>query len=138
MTEKDEEFDNLKSYVNAMGDLLMQRTERIKAEKAAMAFGRWISVADKAPELDKWVIGYGKICWEEAFSVRPVRRRELRYPTSRIAWECEETSNEGDNIEIDEVTHWMPLPEPPESTPYPRTHSTALGALAQTPRPLKK
>jgi hypothetical protein len=34
MSDNDEGFEMNKSYVNAMGDLLMQRTERVKASLA--------------------------------------------------------------------------------------------------------
>ena len=69
----------------------------------------WISVKDRLPEdQDECFI------FVPTFDSRGVK--STPYVLHGTYWEeCEEwTTCEGENFSIDEVTHWQPLPEPPE------------------------
>jgi len=64
---------------------------------------KWISVENRLPEFGKSILVYNK--GVEHSSVR------MAFMTSRgfyDAYEC------GCGIKLDNVTHWMPLPKPPE------------------------
>nr|DAF41905.1 MAG TPA: Protein of unknown function (DUF551) [Caudoviricetes sp.] len=63
----------------------------------------WISVKDRLPVAKEVVLAY-----ESAFDSMSMA---FRLPGT------EEFINVGDYYALDAVTHWMPLPEPPEVTP---------------------
>lgn len=63
----------------------------------------WISVKDRLPVAKEVVLTY-----ESAFDSMSMA---FRLP------DTEEFINVGDYYALDAVTHWMPLPEPPEVTP---------------------
>ena len=63
----------------------------------------WISVKARLPKAKEMVLAY-----EAAFDSMSMA---FRLPNT------EEFINAGDYYTIDAVTHWMPLPEPPEVTP---------------------
>lgn len=66
-------------------------------------FGKWISVKDRLPVAKEVVLTY-----ESAFDSMSMA---FRLP------DTEEFINVGDYYALDAVTHWMPLPKPPEVTP---------------------
>lgn len=59
---------------------------------------KWISVDEQLPERNKSVLAWGE---------GDVHLAYLR-PGARLFWDC-------DTYTLTSVTHWMPLPEPPES-----------------------
>ena len=63
----------------------------------------WISVKDRLSVAKEGVLTY-----ESAFDSMSMA---FRLP------DTEEFINVGDYYALDDVTHWMPLPEPPEATP---------------------
>lgn len=76
--------------------------DRIKAIPAAdvVKRPRWIPVTERLPEKDKWVLRYSAITgatW-------------LAYRNSIGVWMDEQGK-------APYITHWMPLPEPPEDAP---------------------
>ena len=65
--------------------------------------GRWIPVAERLPEPRVWVLCAGKYTDD----LHILRRRSSRKDES---WEAQV----GEGYYSDLITHWMPLPEPPE------------------------
>ena len=75
----------------------------------------WISVKDKLPnELDDVLIYGPNIVITKAFLLKNiidrVVHREVFY---KAGWMISD-SEEGNSIDSEHVTHWMPLPEPPK------------------------
>lgn len=62
----------------------------------------WISVKDRLPEAEEKILAY-----EAAFDSMSIA---FRLP------DTENYINDGDFYTLDAVTHWMPLPKPPEAT----------------------
>ncbi len=77
----------------------------------------WISVKDRMPEEGKDVLLYGKLEHQEDFDIhKAVFHKDVdvndeinkkRYSESQF-WEADW------GYDFDKVTHWMPLPKPPE------------------------
>ena len=77
---------------------------------------KWISVKDQLPEIDAWVLVYcddmsntyhvTKLYDENKYYRDKARTRKDKYPPS-LVWSSDESY-------IEEVTHWMPLPQKPE------------------------
>lgn len=74
---------------------------------------QWISVNDRLPEeatpvlvLHKGERRIGEICWDYP-------SWEETYQAFRY-WDC--PYNDGQGWEVFDITHWMPLPEPPTVT----------------------
>jgi len=70
----------------------------------------WISVKDKLPEGDETVILFGRRMLQRGFFVEPGHRSEGYMDV----WVSCEWDGCGGYEEFEEVTHWMPLPEPPK------------------------
>lgn len=70
--------------------------------------GEWISTKDRLPELDKLVLGYtdDKKIFIVELSNYGFFKKELKFST--------QAEFEDWLFELDEITHWMPLPEPPK------------------------
>lgn len=71
----------------------------------------WISVEDRLPAMDEPVLVYTpssvvKVCFDEWCT----------YHEAPVSWSSAtvETGEGWQNHEFEEVTHWMPLPPPPE------------------------
>lgn len=62
----------------------------------------WISVKDRLPKAKETILAY-----EAAFDSMSMA---FRLPNT------EDFINVGDYYTLDAVTHWMPLPKPPEAT----------------------
>jgi len=73
----------------------------------------WISVKDRLPKIDEHVIGYAKI--GEEWQVIPLLYQYFRFHghDSKYEWAYLFAYNEGYDY-AKEVTHWMPLPNPPK------------------------
>ena len=71
--------------------------------------GQWISVKDRLPEEDVAVLTYGQVL-NDPPDVIGVRRRYNGDQDWKHTWESED----GFIYREDDVTHWMPLPKPPE------------------------
>lgn len=69
---------------------------------------KWISVKDKLPKLNEFVLATdGKYFWVATRYASDEEEIGKPFLTSYICTCC--------NMECDfEATHWMPLPEPPE------------------------
>lgn len=65
-----------------------------------MQMSDWISVKDRLPKAEEKVLAY-----EAAFDSMSIA---FRLP------DTENYINDGDFYTLDAVTHWMPLPKPPE------------------------
>ena len=65
--------------------------------------GEWVSVKDRLPDKTCYVIAYGRgkyyVC---------------KFSSRYNAFNANDTDC-GDFYKIDDITHWIPLPEPPES-----------------------
>jgi hypothetical protein len=70
---------------------------------------QWISVKDRLPEEDVAVLVYGQVL-NDPPDVIGVRRRYNGDQEWKYTWESED----GFIYREDDVTHWMPLPKPPE------------------------
>jgi hypothetical protein len=70
---------------------------------------QWISVKDRLPEEDLPVLVYGQVLNDPA-EIIGVRRRYNGDQEWKHTWESED----GFIYREDDVTHWMPLPKPPE------------------------
>lgn len=66
--------------------------------------GKWISVKDRLPEGFTSCIVYRKGIYGGHFSM-------LRY-SQELGWHFYDS--EWGDVTVDDVTHWMPLPEPPK------------------------
>ncbi len=78
----------------------------------------WISILDKKPENDQVVIAYGRLCdfetEEQNSSVHACRFIDWGKENKvRYFWSALETFN-GVGRELQEVTHWMPMPDKPK------------------------
>ena len=71
----------------------------------------WISVKDRLPNYDTWVIGYTHDQFGSHVEYVDYQTNENRVSTKKAICWWEDT----DGCQI-EVTHWMPLPEPPEES----------------------
>ena len=60
----------------------------------------WISVEDRLPENETQCIGYFNHKWQVDFRVN-----EVWFTNNRWYWDLDLIEN---------ITHWMPLPEPPK------------------------
>jgi hypothetical protein len=73
----------------------------------------WILCEERLPEKP------GKSTYEHVFCLVTIKDRGAAYVTI-LAWNCEHLcwdDESGDDIsnKHEHVTHWMPLPEPPQS-----------------------
>lgn len=76
---------------------------------SAAAVGEWVPVSERLPPLMTEVLG-----WHPADRVRAWFRHSGQ-PKDAPYWELwSPQDRECDDCEVDEPTHWMPLPEPPE------------------------
>lgn len=83
--------------------------------------GKWVSVKDRLPELGTLcAISYTKPGWGRRMGVY-ISRYDRLYKTFNIKDGYDEgffgTGLNTFSQKYDEVTYWMPLPEPPEVTP---------------------
>ena len=74
---------------------------------------KWINVKDELPELDEKVVVYATGRVDKRDYAYAITSRMLRFPFNRA---CDEVwrSPWGYFFDNYEITHWMPLPEPPE------------------------
>lgn len=70
---------------------------------------KWISVKDKLPAPDELVLVYNKD--EGVF-----RARRDHYDDQYPSWQCDPIGSYAGDGCVYDITHWMPLPEPPECT----------------------
>lgn len=68
----------------------------------------WISVKDKMPDFDKDILIYGREIIVTAQLVKGSNRDFWSLSSGVLANDGELTMNDC------EITHWMPLPEPPK------------------------
>lgn len=71
----------------------------------------WIKCSERLPEEYVIVICYAKHYDDENFSVRP---GWCWKQDDKHKWVTSVIGTNGVDGQIDEVTHWMPLPSPPE------------------------
>ena len=80
----------------------------------------WIKVSDRLPPLCEDILAYARGYGEPDFKIikcsyydkfANVRKK----PNFKFHEECGCSGHEYDPMMIDEVTHWMPLPKPPEA-----------------------
>lgn len=99
-----------------MNDQSMQN----RMVSSSETLNNWISVKDRLPEIEEQVLVYGRPSLQTCRFVEPamLKRRRI-YGSIPIAdefwWKGYDIIGyDGEVDEIVEVTHWMPLPEPPE------------------------
>jgi hypothetical protein len=92
-------YDDWRSKIYENGDTMMEMLWEKVCDRYA---GRWISVEDRKPEYGNWCL---------LFSWRGVVIGS--YFTDR--YYVMQLNAPGIQMEIDSVTHWMPLPQPPQS-----------------------
>ena len=61
----------------------------------------WISVREQMPEEGVDVLVYGDLCYGDCYNAKGIEVDYVKHGTF-VAFD-------------EDVTHWMPLPEPPES-----------------------
>ena len=76
---------------------------------AVDAMPRWISVEERLPEVNTGVLVAVRHMQTGQFSVR----YDWRIKTTERGWWWKKTS-ESNISDLLDVTHWMPLPEPPK------------------------
>lgn len=80
----------------------------------------WISVKDRLPELKEQVLVYGRATMQSIRLVQPaVLKKNYSYAhnpfASEFEWEgFDIIGHDGEVDDVVEVTHWMPLPNPPK------------------------
>lgn len=89
---------NKEDIHNAPDDLFVEAT--------ALLPDGWISVKDRLPEQMKKVL----TTVEYDFNGKHYRNLKIAYYDGNGKWEPL-------SRQTDEITHWMPLPEPPEANP---------------------
>jgi hypothetical protein len=76
--------------------------DAVEAAKKIFTLGEWISVSERLPEKDKYVIVFTEEHGESGIHCAAADEDGVWYPAH------------GDGWMFPTVTHWMPLPEPPE------------------------
>lgn len=80
---------------------------------------KWIKVGDNLPEYNQKVLAYSKVA-EKIYIC--YRIKKLEYTGYWILWEDQNGSCAGC---MDPISHWMPLPTPPnENSDYPQLTKT--------------
>lgn len=80
---------------------------------------QWINVKDRLPELKEQVLVYGRASMQRIRLVQPaVLKKNYSYAHNPLASEFEWEGfdiigHDGEVDDVVEVTHWMPLPNPP-------------------------
>ncbi len=72
----------------------------------------WISVKDRLPENEEWVLALGRL--EGLSRIAVVNCHKSFFGDDRI-WSIISSECGWCNQCLDDVTHWMPLPNPPEN-----------------------
>ena len=73
----------------------------------------WISVDARMPEGDDWVLAYSLKGWgDEPFPAR--YDKSGKEWTNMLMYSTETRGGDSIYAVVEHVTHWMPLPKPPE------------------------
>ena len=70
----------------------------------------WISVKDKHPEDGRYVL----VCGSNGTVQNATYFLEERMIAGKYFWFCSHEDSESEPLDYCAITHWMPLPEPPE------------------------
>lgn len=73
----------------------------------------WVSVKDRLPEEDVWVLGYYLIYENNIYDVGVVKRFVHTWAEANI-WLTNHKNGPLTYEEVDSITHWQPLPAPPK------------------------
>ena len=87
----------------------------------------WISVKDRLPEEETHVIGFCRTCFDKQLHVEPLL---FQINERKHLWAHLFAYNEGYSYAI-EVTHWMPLPSPPNQLDTNLKHNHTDTKLCQ-------
>jgi hypothetical protein len=104
-------LNDIRSYVGHLEDVLAARNspEKPDGSNSSNNSNGWISVKERLPEEGVAVLVYGQVL-NDPPDVIGVRRRYNGDQDWKYTWESED----GFILREDDVTHWMPLPKPPE------------------------
>ena len=112
------------SFANETLSLVVDREQDIDMEEAIKELQKksWIPVNDSLPEEIHTINYYDLVCGEASFTesdmvlCRVIYNREIQYVTGIFTGGQWYLYHDMYNEETEElhVTHWMPLPEPPE------------------------
>jgi len=114
------ELSLLETQILFLEERMRVRDAYLSGYKAATP--QWISVKDRLPKVEEQVLVYGRASLQSARFVQPAMlKKRLTYGekliTDELWWDGYDIIGyDGETDEIVEVTHWMPLPNPPKNT----------------------
>ena len=100
-------------WAEVIADGLIANGVTVQGDKDINAPNKWISVKDRLPDLELSNVKTNDMDLLPCLCVIPHKAaKNGRYVTK--LWYTGEGFVDGNNVYCDEVTHWMPLPQPPK------------------------
>ena len=100
-----------KETIDGMEFTFLTKEDIARNAAIAAAAPAWISVEERLPATNDFVV-----CWyrDTEGDYYPTIGSYGQLPTGEMCWTTDVDNNEN-AYPIDEITHWMPLPEPPNN-----------------------